>query len=143
MEEEHQEESSKAPLMKRMGVEFKKKKYVRFLLPHQDDSKTKASSPQDTNEAMFKSGCNSYQKYEGSTSQDSAYGGTQTEAISHMSSCEKLTLDLSKFTVNPHSIHPPLLHEIGKKQSALELENQKCVSKEENRNLRDNEKQHH
>ena len=106
MDEEQHHESSKSPQKKLKKVEFKKKKHVRFLLPHKADKKKKFSSPE---EAIFKCECHYCQKCVGTTSGVSV--GNRTEAISQSSSWEMLTLDLSNLTLNPHTTQPHLLQD--------------------------------
>ena len=109
MDGEQHHESSKPPQKKLKTVQFKKKKQVRFLLPHKVDKKKKPSSPRDADEAKFRCECHYCQKCVGTTSGVSV--GTRTEAISQSSSWEMLTLDLSNLTLNPHTTQPLLVQD--------------------------------
>ena len=57
MDEEQYQKSSKSPEKKLKTVEFKKKKCVRFLLPHKADKEKKSSSLGETEESKFRCEC--------------------------------------------------------------------------------------
>ncbi|EDL00723.1 mCG1047155 [Mus musculus] len=84
MDEEQYQKSSKSPQKMLKTVEFKKKKHVRFLLPHKADKEKKPSSPGDTDESKFRCECHHCQMCGGNTSGISE--GTGTEAVSPSSS---------------------------------------------------------
>ncbi|XP_021009674.1 protein FAM156A/FAM156B-like [Mus caroli] len=109
MDEKQHQKSSKSPERKLKTVEFKKKKRVRFLLPHKADKEKKHSSLQDTDESKFRCECHHCQMCGGNTSGVSV--GPRTEAVSPSSSWEMLTLDLSNLTLNAHTTQPHLVQD--------------------------------
>ncbi|XP_052609858.1 protein FAM156A/FAM156B-like [Peromyscus californicus insignis] len=116
MEEDQHWESSKSPQKKTKLAEIKKKKRVRFLLPHQTERKRRPSSPRDADQEMFTCECCYCQKDVGNMSGVSMGTGTMTEAASHSPSCEKLILDLSNLSLNPDTTQPTLAQEIQKRE---------------------------
>ncbi|XP_036031086.1 protein FAM156A/FAM156B-like isoform X2 [Onychomys torridus] len=111
MEEDQHWESSQSPQKKTKLNEIKRKKRVRFLLPHQTERKRRASSHRDADQEMFKCECCYCQNDVGNMSGVSMGTGAMTEAASHSPSCENLILDLSNLSLSPDTTQPPLVHE--------------------------------